>query len=310
MKLHRLSVRWRLAGAPPDLEALIGVFHRAIQGARLEGLLLDVADYRHIPQGPGVLLVGHDADYGCNAQALSVVCKRQGGAAAAADAQLRRALRMLFGLHTLLAAEDEIGALAMAAELEVAALDRLRAPNVLKAADSALHNAVQSVCGELFGEGAAAIRPAADAAADARAAPAFAVEIPGGINPAAALKRLPPAPARRIPQTAPQSEWDISAEQLRQWQNDGAPLRLLDVREAEEFAQDNLGGELVPLKKLGAWLKADAPPKKTRVAVHCHSGVRGAQAVKKLRAAGFADAWNLRGGLLAWRENEAAENEA
>lgn len=44
--------------------AAIAVFHRWIQNNVLEELLLDVADYGHVPAGPGVLLVGHDAFYG------------------------------------------------------------------------------------------------------------------------------------------------------------------------------------------------------------------------------------------------------
>ena len=34
--------------------------------------------------------------------------------------------------------------------------------------------------------------------------------------------------------------------------------------------------------------------------VHCKSGVRSAKAVKLLHEAGFSDAKNLRGGILAW----------
>jgi hypothetical protein len=49
--------------ATPDLRPFIGVFHRFIQEGALEGLLLDVADYSHVPAGPGVILIGHDVDY-------------------------------------------------------------------------------------------------------------------------------------------------------------------------------------------------------------------------------------------------------
>jgi hypothetical protein len=46
-----------------DLEALIPVFHRWIQAQDLDDTLIDVADYRHVPNGPGVILVAHDAQY-------------------------------------------------------------------------------------------------------------------------------------------------------------------------------------------------------------------------------------------------------
>jgi hypothetical protein len=46
-----------------DLDALIPIFHSWIQGQVCEELLLDVADYRHVQAGPGIILIGHEADY-------------------------------------------------------------------------------------------------------------------------------------------------------------------------------------------------------------------------------------------------------
>ena len=46
-----------------DLEPLIPVFHRWIQGQVCEELLLDIGDYRHVHDGPGIVLIGHQADY-------------------------------------------------------------------------------------------------------------------------------------------------------------------------------------------------------------------------------------------------------
>lgn len=45
-------------------DELIPVFHRWIQTHHLDDLLIDVADYCHVPEGPGVILVAHDAQYG------------------------------------------------------------------------------------------------------------------------------------------------------------------------------------------------------------------------------------------------------
>jgi len=45
-----------------DPEAYIGLFHGWIQGRTLDGLPIDVADYAHVPDGPGVMLIGHEAD--------------------------------------------------------------------------------------------------------------------------------------------------------------------------------------------------------------------------------------------------------
>ena len=43
--------------------ALIPVFHRWIRERSVPGLPIDVADYKHVPDGPGVLLMGHEGDY-------------------------------------------------------------------------------------------------------------------------------------------------------------------------------------------------------------------------------------------------------
>jgi hypothetical protein len=45
-----------------DLETFIPLFHGWIQDQRLQELLIDVADYRHV-HGPGVVLIAHDAHY-------------------------------------------------------------------------------------------------------------------------------------------------------------------------------------------------------------------------------------------------------
>lgn len=47
-----------------DQQALIPIFHRWIQEHRLgDVLLIDVADYSHVPDGPGVMLLGHGVQW-------------------------------------------------------------------------------------------------------------------------------------------------------------------------------------------------------------------------------------------------------
>ena len=50
-------------GAGVDLEPLIPIFHGWIRDRDFDELLLDVADYRHVPEGPGVMVIGHRANY-------------------------------------------------------------------------------------------------------------------------------------------------------------------------------------------------------------------------------------------------------
>lgn len=42
------------------------VFHRWIQSRDSAEMLIDVADYTHVAGGPGVVLIGHEADYSMN----------------------------------------------------------------------------------------------------------------------------------------------------------------------------------------------------------------------------------------------------
>ncbi len=46
-----------------DPRDVIPVFHRWIQTQAVDGLLIDVADYTHLPTGPSVLLVAHEGQY-------------------------------------------------------------------------------------------------------------------------------------------------------------------------------------------------------------------------------------------------------
>ncbi len=64
MELQHVNVKIPVDGdLTVDLARFIDVFHEWIKGQVLDELLIDVADYRHVPAGPGVLLVAHEADY-------------------------------------------------------------------------------------------------------------------------------------------------------------------------------------------------------------------------------------------------------
>ena len=50
-------------GKPLELESFVPVFHDWIRRDALGELLIDVADYAHVQDGPGVVLIGHASDY-------------------------------------------------------------------------------------------------------------------------------------------------------------------------------------------------------------------------------------------------------
>ncbi len=64
MELQHVNVKIYVDGdLKVDPARFIEVFHQWIRDEALDELLIDVADYRHVPAGPGVLLVAREADY-------------------------------------------------------------------------------------------------------------------------------------------------------------------------------------------------------------------------------------------------------
>ena len=64
VELQHVNVKLFVDGDLPFEPArFIEVFHAWIRDSVLDELMIDVADYRHVPAGPGVLLVGLESDY-------------------------------------------------------------------------------------------------------------------------------------------------------------------------------------------------------------------------------------------------------
>lgn len=75
----------------------------------------------------------------------------------------------------------------------------------------------------------------------------------------------------------------------------------IDVREPEEWAQARIDGTvLVPMQQAVEELPARYPDRDTTMVISCRSGGRSGQVVGWLRAQGYSDVHNLRGGILAW----------
>lgn len=62
--LQHVNVKFFVKNADAiDLADAIGVFQKWIQEDKIDDLLIDVADYQHVPEGPGIMLIGHNAFY-------------------------------------------------------------------------------------------------------------------------------------------------------------------------------------------------------------------------------------------------------
>jgi adenylyltransferase/sulfurtransferase len=92
---------------------------------------------------------------------------------------------------------------------------------------------------------------------------------------------------------------DITAVELKQRLDRGDKLKILDVREPNEYQINRIpGATLIPMGDV-ARRYAELDPDEEMV-VHCKMGGRSAKAVDFLRSVGFKKVLNLKGGILEW----------
>jgi hypothetical protein len=117
-----------------DLEPLIPVFHNWIQGQVFGELLLDVADYRHVNTGPGVVLIGHEGDYSVDNtdNRLGVRYNRKAVLNGGNQDRLEQATRAALTACQRLEEEPSLGGKLRfnGQEIELFVNDRLLTPNV------------------------------------------------------------------------------------------------------------------------------------------------------------------------------------
>lgn len=94
---------------------------------------------------------------------------------------------------------------------------------------------------------------------------------------------------------AEESIREMSPAELRKLIEEQRSFQLIDVREPFEFSNHNIGGKLIPLKKLES--RINEISREQTVVVHCQSGGRSKEAIKILKKYGFENVYNLTGGL-------------
>src|SRR5438477_3124302 len=93
----------------------------------------------------------------------------------------------------------------------------------------------------------------------------------------------------------------VSVRELKEKLDARQPVQLVDVREPFEHEIANIdSARLIPLGELSDRLNELDRGRLT--IVHCHSGMRSAQAVRLLRKAGFENVFNLEGGIAKWSD--------
>lgn len=147
------------------IESFIPVFHRWIQKHAVDGMLVDVADYGHLPQSPGVVLVAHEADYSMDATEgpLGLLYNRKTAAPGRLSDRIGAAFKAALGACVKLENEPEFqGRLKFkAGEALFIANDRLNAPNS-EEAFQALRSDLASALSKVFPSNFDLRRDAAD----------------------------------------------------------------------------------------------------------------------------------------------------
>ena len=141
--------------ARADLHPFIGVFHGFIQRAAVPGLLIDVADYAHVPDGPGVILIGHEVDYGIDlagGRTGLLTTRKRAGDVGLAELFRDTLGKALAGARAI-EADDAVSVRFASDALEIAVPDRLAAPNTAGAFEWACKE-LQPIATAVFGAAA------------------------------------------------------------------------------------------------------------------------------------------------------------
>ncbi|MEV1288166.1 adenylyltransferase/sulfurtransferase MoeZ [Micromonospora sp. NPDC049679] len=93
----------------------------------------------------------------------------------------------------------------------------------------------------------------------------------------------------------------ITARELKEWQDAGKDVFVVDVREPAEYEIVRIpGATLIPKGEIISGEALSKLPQDRQIVLHCKSGVRSAEALAALKAAGFRDAVHVQGGVLSW----------
>jgi hypothetical protein len=150
MDSARLHVKFFAEPGKVELEAFIPVLHRWIREQVLPEMVIDVVDYGHVKDGPGVVLIGHGGDYYLDSAEgrLGLLYSRKRAAPAPAE-RLSDAFRRALNACRLLEQEKEHSLKFRTDEVLLRVPDRLRADNS-DAALAALQPELETFFGKLY----------------------------------------------------------------------------------------------------------------------------------------------------------------
>jgi hypothetical protein len=154
MEVQHVNVKLLVEGSEEFLEPLVPIFHRWIQQQVFDELLLDVADYRHVSAGPGVVLIGHQANYSVDntENKLGVLYNRKTPLEGSNQDRLTQAARAALHAYQRLQAEPTFNGRIRFGGTQIQLLinDRFLAPNVPETR-AAFEPELKEFCAKLFG---------------------------------------------------------------------------------------------------------------------------------------------------------------
>jgi hypothetical protein len=130
MNVQHINIKFYLENPEAvHLADYAAIFNTWIQNQRLEELLIDVADYLHVHNGPGIMLIGHEADYSLDHRAgrLGLLYNRKEQLKGTTQEKLAQAVQAALTAAQIL--EKENGLKFNTQEVQVIINDRLLVPN-------------------------------------------------------------------------------------------------------------------------------------------------------------------------------------
>jgi len=151
MNIQHINIKFYLEDPESvNLADFAAVFNTWIQQQRLDELLIDVADYLHVHNGPGIMLIGHEADYSLDNRAgrLGLLYNRKEQLEGTTEEKLVQATRSALTVAQIL--ENENGLKFNGSEVQVIINDRLLVPNTIETL-AALEPELKSFFNQLYG---------------------------------------------------------------------------------------------------------------------------------------------------------------
>jgi rhodanese-related sulfurtransferase len=91
---------------------------------------------------------------------------------------------------------------------------------------------------------------------------------------------------------------EVTVQELSEILKKDPSAVLIDVRGEDEYNEVNLAGKLIPLNELED--RYQEIPQDKPVYLYCRSGRRSRTALDFLKSKGYANCFNVGGGILAW----------